>query len=182
MLMQDYATVFILHATKKLLDRVKAPVEPVVVKPTTALGNWYGTVLFWRPQVALLVNEQTLYPILMPLAPAATLMDRFPGAVGQTLKAHGVVEGFIENETAEMSEGRYAKTENRSLLGIMNEFRYLVDAHRDRGEVNLTSLALRLSETPCGPLYKRHVSPDRELEAAVDDWFERQDERRSGYS
>ena len=70
---------FSLHATKKLLERVKAPVEPVVSKPTTTLGNWYGTVLFWRPQVALLVNEETLYPVLMPLAPAATLIKRLSG-------------------------------------------------------------------------------------------------------
>jgi hypothetical protein len=49
--------VFSVHATKKLLDRAKGPVKPPVSEPMTALGNWYGTVLFWRPQVALLVNE-----------------------------------------------------------------------------------------------------------------------------
>jgi hypothetical protein len=47
-----------------------------------------------RPQVALLVNEATLYPVLMPLAPAAILMDRFLEAAGQTLKAHGVPDEF----------------------------------------------------------------------------------------
>ncbi len=25
----------------------------------TVLGNWYATELFWKPQVALLVNENT---------------------------------------------------------------------------------------------------------------------------
>lgn len=172
---------FNLHATMRLLDRVKAPVEPVVSEPTTALGNWYGTVLFWRPQVTLLVNEQTLYPVLMPLAPAATLMKRFPAALGQALGAHGVEKEFIKAETGEMNEGRYAKTASRSVLGIMNEFSYLAEAHRaSRGEVDLVSLALRLSETPCGPLYKRHGSPDRELDAAVATWFERLGKRRSG--
>lgn len=171
---------FSLHATKKLLDRVKAPVEPVVSEPTTALGNWYGTVLFWRPQVALLVNEETLYPVFVPLAPAATLMERFPYAFGRTMGAHRVEGEFIKAETAEMNEGRYARTASRSVLGIMNEFSYLAEAHRaSRGEVDLVSLALRLSETPCGPLYKRHVSPDRELRAAVATWFERQGQRRS---
>ncbi|CAN5758857.1 hypothetical protein BH23ACT4_BH23ACT4_11160 [soil metagenome] len=171
---------FSLHATKKLLDRVKAPVEPVVSEPTTALGNWYGTVLCWRRQVALLVNEETLYPVLMPLAPGATLMERFPGALGGTMGAHGVEGEFIEAETAEMNEGRYARTASRSVLGIMNEFSYLAEAHRaSRGELDLVSLALRLSETPCGPLYKRHDSPDRELLAAVATWFERQGQRRS---
>jgi len=107
---------------------------PPVEEPTTALGNWYGTALFWRPLVALLVNEQTLYPVLMPLAPAATLMGRFPGALRPTLGAHGVAEEFIEAETAEMMDGRYMKTANRSVLGIMNEFSYLAEAYLRVGE------------------------------------------------
>lgn len=73
--------------------------------PTTALGNWYGTVLFWRPQVALLVNEETLYPVLMRLAPGATLMERFPEALGRTMGAHGVDGEFIKAETARDERG-----------------------------------------------------------------------------
>lgn len=38
-----------------------------------ALEPVVATALFWKPQVALLVNEPTLLPVLMPLAPAATL-------------------------------------------------------------------------------------------------------------
>ena len=53
---------FSIHATKKLLDRVKQPVMPPVPEPTTAL-----------------------LPVLMPLAPAATLMARFPEALRVTL-------------------------------------------------------------------------------------------------
>lgn len=40
-------------ATKKLLDRVKQPVMPPVSEPTTSLGNWYATAVFWQPQVAV---------------------------------------------------------------------------------------------------------------------------------
>ena len=35
------------------------------------------------------------------------------------------------------------------------------------GETDLMALSLRLAETPCSPLYKRHISPDRELSALV---------------
>jgi len=79
---------FTVHATKKLLGRVRRPVMPPVVDPDTGLGNWYANVLFWRPQVALLVNERTLFPVLMPLASAATLLDRFPEALGAVLGRH----------------------------------------------------------------------------------------------
>ena len=73
---------FTLHCTKKLLDRV----QPAVTAPcnaNTRLGNWYATALFWKPQLALLVNERTLLPVVMPLAPATTLAQRFPDALAQ---------------------------------------------------------------------------------------------------
>lgn len=31
------------------------------------------------------------------------------------------------------------------------------------GDLELLQLSLRLARTPCGPLFGRHVSPDREL-------------------
>ena len=49
-----------LHCTKKLLDRSKATIASALLPPTTVLGNWYATALSWKPQLALLVNEQTL--------------------------------------------------------------------------------------------------------------------------
>lgn len=73
----DTAPGFTIHATKTLLDRVKEPLgDPVA--PVAELGNLYATALFWKPQVALLVNERTLLPVFMPLAPATTLAVRFP--------------------------------------------------------------------------------------------------------
>ena len=79
--------VYTIQGTKKLLDRVKHPVMPAVEDPTTALGNWYATAIFWRPQVAFLVNEATLFPVLLPLAPAASIAARFPDALESILKA-----------------------------------------------------------------------------------------------
>jgi hypothetical protein len=44
--------VFTVQATKKLLERVKQSVESPVSDPRSSLRNWYGTVLFWRPQLS----------------------------------------------------------------------------------------------------------------------------------
>lgn len=76
-----------IHGTKKLLDRVKKPVGEAVETPTTALGNWYATALFWRPQAALFVNERTLLPVFVPLAPAAKVAERLPDQLGRLLDA-----------------------------------------------------------------------------------------------
>lgn len=165
--------VFSIHATRKLLDRVNRPVLPAVAEPATILGNWYANVLFWKPQVVLLVNERTLLPVLMPLAPAATLGERFPEALQRVLEALGVVPAFVAVEISAMADVRFARTANRSVVGVMNGFKHLAEDYRDyRGLDDLVTLAVELSGTPCGPLYSRHVSPDRELDALLAGWPE----------
>lgn len=131
---------------------------------TTVLGAWYATVLRWRRPAALLVNELTLLPLVMPLAPARTLLTRLPDALAELLAAHRVSAHLIETERAQALEHRLAATADRSLVGVMNEFAHLADL--DRAEnLDLLRLSMRLATTPCGPLYQRHISPDRELAA-----------------
>lgn len=156
----------IVHATKKLLDRVGGPSLREGERSSTILVEWYATALRWRPQVALLVNEATLLPVLMPLAPAATMPTRIGAHIGAVLAAHQVSAAVIAAELDHMRDYRLTTTANRSVIGIMNEFTHLADAYRvDRPNPDLTDLALRLATTPCSPLYRRHVSPDRELVA-----------------
>lgn len=157
-----------LYCTKKLLDRTKHPIGLVPPVQTTALGNWYATALFWKPQLALLVNEQTLLPVLMPLAPATSLAERFPSQLATVLAAHGVDQAFIAAELAQMTEARYAKTANRSVVGVMNQFAFQAEVYREYLETDaLLMLSLRLAETPCSPLYKRAITPERELKTVV---------------
>jgi hypothetical protein len=158
--------VFVVHGTKKFRERVKAPAPQIGDRSTTAMGDWYATVLFWKPQVASLVNESTLLPVLMPFAPSSTVLDRFPVALKAALAAHEVGREFIAGEVDAMAEHRLTATSNRSVIGMLNEFSFLADQWRrpKRGD-DLLALSLRLAQTPCGPLYTRHVSPDRELAA-----------------
>ncbi|MDQ2874697.1 MAG: hypothetical protein M3Y33_07775 [Actinomycetota bacterium] len=158
----------IVRATKKLLDRLGPPAPDVEQASTTLLGDWYATVWFWRPQAALLVSEVTLLPVLMPLAPAVTFLQRLGPELAAVLVAHGAPAEFIDAELQEMERVRLAKTASRSVVGIMNEFTHLADAWR-QDEPDMLALAVRLATTPCSPLYKRHISPDRELAALVAD-------------
>lgn len=122
----------------------------------------------WRPHVALFVNETTRLPVLVPHAPASTLIPRFITHFGALLDALGTDPRFTATETNEMSAYTWAKTANRSVVGSLNEFAFLANAYRERlGHDNLLALSLRLACTPCGPLRDRHGFPDRELEATV---------------
>jgi hypothetical protein len=66
--------------TKKVLGRVGEVSATDADRSTTRLGDWYVNVVFWKPQVALFVTDVTLQGVLVPFAPAATVLDRFPPA------------------------------------------------------------------------------------------------------
>jgi hypothetical protein len=139
---------------------MKRPLAATKRPSTTFLGDWYGTVLFWKPQLALLVNERTLMPILLPLAPASTLPERLGPAVAALLHQYGMALPLIERELAAMTEVDVAKTGNRRVVGTMNEFALEAsDCREQMGVTDLAKLSMRLAETPCGAI--GYSSPDR---------------------
>ncbi len=160
---ESMSPMFTVHATKKLLDRVKQPVSPPVTDAAPRLGNWYATAILWKPQqIALLVNERTLLPVFMPLAPASALMRRFPDHLARILETLGVPDDVIADEVALMVKGSYAKTASRSLLGSMNDFVRLAGYYRADGRAeNLLTLSSDMAQTPCGPLFETFTYPDR---------------------
>ncbi|MDN8070583.1 MULTISPECIES: DUF6933 domain-containing protein [Burkholderia cepacia complex] len=155
---------FHLHCTRKLLDRLgRHPISDPESTPAPMLGHWYATALFWRPQVALCVNERTLLPILMPLAPAATLPARFPEALATVLQAHGWDAAIVDAEMQHMRECKIAKTANRSVVGTLNEFAFLALAWKEEqsAQPDLHHISMRLADIPCKPL--RYDSPAQRI-------------------
>lgn len=166
--LEENGWVLIVRATAKLLKLVGRPSAGDGERGTTLLGPWYATALFWRPRVVLLVNESTLLPVLMPLAPAATLPVRVADEVAAVLRAHRAPQAFVDAEADLMRDCRLGVTVNRSVVGVMVEFARLAEIYRaDQPHPELLGLALRLATTPCSPLYGRNISPDRELAAVL---------------
>jgi hypothetical protein len=161
--------VLIVRATKKLRQRLGATAPHDGDKSTTLLGDWYATLLPWRPrQLILLVNEQTLLPVLMPLAPAATAPSRIGPEIAASLATHQAPAALIDAELGQMRDSGIAPTANRSVVGIMTDFTSLADVYRHNNpDLDLRELSRNLAATPCSPLYRRHVSPDRELQALL---------------
>jgi hypothetical protein len=160
--------VLIVRATKKLLRLAGPSTAPDDDRGTTLLGPWYATVLFWRPRVVLLVNEATLLPVLLPLAPATTLTSRIAEQISTVLNALDAPSAIIDQERRHMQTAQLGVTANRSVVGVMTDFARLAEVHHDDDPtVDLVALAVRLAVTPCSPLYGRNVSPDRELAATL---------------
>ena len=67
---------------------------------------------------------------------------------------------LIERELAAMAEVDVAKTNNRRIVGTMNEFGFEASIYReDMGATDFAKLSMRLAETPCGAI--GYNSPDR---------------------
>ena len=157
----------IVRATRNLAQRLggfdDVPAEPDL----PLLGEWYATVIFWRPQVALFVSETTLMPVFVPLAPASSVTRRLPGEVADVLRRQETPGAFIDRELSKMSTAACLPTASRSMLGVLNEYVHFAGHVRARqgGPPDLAWLEDRLAQTPTGPLQKRHGFPDRELAA-----------------
>jgi len=95
------------------------------------------------------------------------LLRRLPAAVSDVLAAHHVPQVLIDAEVIEMADVHVEPTANRRVVGVMNELGYLAEVARDGYVDDLLGLSVHLAGTPCSPLYRRHVSPDRELAALV---------------
>lgn len=157
----------VLRGTKKLRDRIKGAAAGAQDTSKTVLGDWFATALFWRPQVVLLVNERTLLPVFMPLAPAATLLDRIPEAIAGALRLHGADEELVAAELAAMRDVRLATTSNRSVVGVMTGFALTGEHIMSHGRKDLEALSVHLASIFLRPLEQRGGSPDRELAALL---------------
>jgi hypothetical protein len=159
----------IIHGTKKFLDRVGRPTVEPDAASTTALGSWFATVMFWRPQAALFVNVQTLLPVFLPLAPGTLRLLVLARATGCIWGEFVVDERAVDLVCAEhLVETHAEPLRHRRRLGSMNDFIYMAEAGRERGrDDDLLTLSVRLAHTPCGPLRDRTGWPDLELRALV---------------
>jgi hypothetical protein len=122
--------VLVVRATRRLLQRLGPPTLREGERSTTLLGEWYATALFWKPQLVLLVNEATLLPVLMPLAPARTAPARIGQRIAAVLAAHRTPAVIIDDEVQQMRDCRIGTTANRSVVGVMTEFTRLAEVYR----------------------------------------------------
>jgi hypothetical protein len=143
------------------MKRLRPSLSTSSMESTTRLGDWYANLVHvGRLQLVLGVSERTLLPLVLPAAPIGTLVPRLRVGAAQLLRALGIAKEDIAREDAAMDDVAYGKTANRQVLGIMVDFAKALEFYVDDTPSPL-DLSLRLAETPCSPLFKTSVSPDR---------------------
>ena len=95
------------------------------------------------------MNERTFLPVLVLMAPSATLLRSFPGGLAETLEADGVRRSFINAEINAMETVAPAKTHSRQPLVVLNEFarraNYIL---ADQASTDDLEIAMELSQMP----------------------------------
>ena len=76
----------------------------------------------------LCVNEHSRLAVLLEAAPYPSIPERFPAAVRALLEGFVPLREPIEREVAAMQTISIAKTISRSVLGLLNEYDWLLQA------------------------------------------------------
>jgi len=143
----------VLRCTRKLLARIG---ELVADPPasTTRLGDWHAAPLaIGRRRFVLLIGEHSRLAVLMPGRDVRHLARNFAPALESVLLRLGISPEVVECEVEASRQATIATTNNRSLLGTINDFSNLLRYRLyDEREADLVELSLWLSHTPVRPL------------------------------
>jgi hypothetical protein len=145
----------VLRCTRKLLARLKRTEVSADIVSSTRLGDWYRNILqIGRRQHLLLISERSRLPVVTPIREAKHLAVVFPIAVCDVLAAVGIGAKDIADERSNVSEVSFGRTNNRSLLGTLNDFAFMAQqGNANRAEPESPEELMRfLAQTPILPL------------------------------
>jgi len=142
--------VIVVRCTAKLLERLPARSGPPVTLSTSRLGDWYATLIRTRRgHFVLAMARETLLPVVVTGRDLRALPKRLVEQVAAMLESYGVPADAVASERDAMRDVVYARTDDRSNVGLLTEFqRLLAFDLSDSPELSLLDLSLRLAWTP----------------------------------
>jgi hypothetical protein len=143
------AAMVAIHCTKKLLARIGAPAADEV-ESTTRLGDWHAKpVAIGHQRLILLISERSRLPVLMWARDVKHLARNFPDALAAVLWGLGAPAAMINHEVEATRDAVIARTNDRSLLGTLNDFAFMLQwQFPDNSGLDLVAAALALAHTP----------------------------------
>jgi hypothetical protein len=155
---------FILRCTRRLYERIEpwaAPEREPPTASTTRLGDWAATIVVVRREhLVLAVSLVTLLPVVIPVAPATTVLARLPAALGHALRALGIGRHRIATEVAAMAGCTVTGLGDRQVQSSLADLAGLLDTYVDGAP--LGEVALRMAGAPC-----KHLDGARPRDEAV---------------
>lgn len=138
------------HATAALATKLggfTANPAPADADPLP-LDTWYAHLVRRRKPRVMVMNATTLMTVIVPLAPAATFLQRLPGHVAAQLGGLLIPPQFIHEHVDRLhGGGAILKTADRTLVGILNRRLLELDYWDARSEEEWDELAFRFTDT-----------------------------------
>jgi hypothetical protein len=152
----------IVRATMDVLNALRRSgvrPDPDPPQSTTALGDWYATILrMRRATFVLAIAEKTFLPIVVSGRELRSFPQRMTETMVELLRNLGVAADVVDRERVEMSDVRFARTNSRSHLGVLNTFEYSLQVALDeRPTWELLAASRWLAGTP---IIARDLFPD----------------------
>jgi hypothetical protein len=159
---------YALRCTLSLLKRLRKPIDDDAAdSSTTALGDWFGRPLnVGRHRLLLCTSAPSLLPVIILAKDLGGFPVRLAHALSELLRALRVPTDQVERELRSMNDYRFAKTNDRTVLGSMTDFIRMADWQIFEGppSPDLLGVSLELAEAPCGPInYERPKDVARAL-------------------
>lgn len=152
-----------IKCTKKLLNELQQkPTSEVVT--ANKLGGWHANVFhIERRKCVLVTNDLTLYAMFIPYLTKPDF-KAFHIVFGQNLFKNLLYEKLLQSEIEialeEYQEIQYAKTDNRSVLGTMNEqkfqIEYMIHAEGGLNDTDIYALNSKLNRIIYSPINYRY--------------------------
>jgi hypothetical protein len=111
-----------LRCSSKLLTKLgidRRPPDPL--PSTTALGDWYATILYARAgHYLVLVSERSVLTIVLEARELHSFERRFLRVLAEELSRLGIPEAAIERELMEAGSLAYGAAVNRTTMAYLN--------------------------------------------------------------
>ena len=108
-------------------------------------------------RIILFISEKSRLPVVLSARDFPNLAAHLTSGLGQVLNALRVPSNIVRGELGEMQVARFAPTNNRSLLGTINDFRTQLDwLMSEHPGATFLDFSLALAEIPVGPLDYHH--------------------------
>lgn len=113
----------IIRPAKVLAKRMGIKIQPSAEKSTNILGDWHAqSLVFEQKQLIFCMSEHGRLPLILTAAPYAEFPNRFADQLLELLLAIGVEESKARKEWEQSREFTLSSSNNRSVIGVMNQF------------------------------------------------------------
>lgn len=131
----------IIRPTMSLAKRMNIRLEEASDKSTTRLGDWYSTDLNLGPRRYILcVSEKARISLIVNAAPYSDFPLKLIRDLPSLLRKIGVSELKVAEEIKEMDPIQIAKTDSRSVLRNMKEFKEALKCEHQIGRFDHSDL------------------------------------------